>query len=374
MVLHDGSPNMGTDWSVDAFNQNTLVLSAARLASQLLRQGGIFVTKVFRSADYTSLLYVFNTLFSRVDSTKPQASRAVSAEIFVVCQGYKKPSVLDERLFDPQYIFYCNDSQKGEQDDEEEKKKTGSVLSLNKAKLSILQKQQGKHGGGEEEEEEGGGGGDYGDGEGKPRRTKTSTPLQLSPERREDAEKEDSKAASSSSSEEEEEEEDGDGEGVFFSKGGGMKGQFAELVRKREKRHRDADWLNNMRSVSVWEFFTSKDPTRLLLTGTRDLFFTSGKDGRDDEKKKFEENVRTHPLTTNEILDCLKDVQVLGKGDLASLLKWRFRVKKDLLSKKRHADGGEEQKKEKKGLDAEEDRGEGSKSADGDDSDELDQV
>ena len=122
IVLHDGAPNVGGAFSRESYVQNELVIISAKLATEYLKEGGWFITKVFRSADYNSIIYSLSQLFRKVEATKPISSRNESAEIFVVCQGYLAPSSIDERLLDPRFAL--------RQLEEEEDLKSNSINSI----------------------------------------------------------------------------------------------------------------------------------------------------------------------------------------------------------------------------------------------------
>ena len=110
MVLNDGAPNVGANWFKDAFIQNDLCIKALKLATEVLRPNGTFISKLFRSNDYNTVIWLFNKFFDEVQAVKPKASRFQSAEIFVVCQGFKAPKYVDSRLFEIDYLFKMTES------------------------------------------------------------------------------------------------------------------------------------------------------------------------------------------------------------------------------------------------------------------------
>ncbi|XP_052193973.1 uncharacterized protein LOC127802297 [Diospyros lotus] len=105
LVLHDGSPNIGGAWAQEATTQNALVIDSVKLATEFLAPKGTFVTKVFRSQDYSAVLYCLRQLFEKVEVDKPAASRSASAEIYILGIKYKAPAKIDPRLLDVKHLF-----------------------------------------------------------------------------------------------------------------------------------------------------------------------------------------------------------------------------------------------------------------------------
>ena len=111
VVLCDGAPNVGASYDRDAYQQNELALHALKCASEHLKKHGVFVTKLYRSQDYSAYLWVAKQFFKNVTAVKPTASRSQSAEIFLVCEGYIAPDKIDPRMFDPRCVFEQIDGQ-----------------------------------------------------------------------------------------------------------------------------------------------------------------------------------------------------------------------------------------------------------------------
>jgi 23S rRNA (uridine2552-2'-O)-methyltransferase len=89
-VISDVSPNVSGIWEVDHARQIDLARTSLMLALKLLRVKGNFFVKVFQGDMFQSFVKEVRQHFVRVEIIKPKASRARSAEIFVLGMGLKK--------------------------------------------------------------------------------------------------------------------------------------------------------------------------------------------------------------------------------------------------------------------------------------------
>jgi 23S rRNA (uridine2552-2'-O)-methyltransferase len=90
LVISDMAPNMSGMRAVDQPRAMHLVELAADFAFQVLRPGGVFVSKVFHGEGFDQLLKDLQPKFAKVSAKKPQASRDRSREVYWVAKGYKE--------------------------------------------------------------------------------------------------------------------------------------------------------------------------------------------------------------------------------------------------------------------------------------------
>ena len=89
VVVSDMAPNLSGVESVDAARIAHLVELAVDFAAQHLRPEGALVVKLFHGSGYSQLVKLFKQRFRVVKPIKPKASRARSAETFLVGIGLK---------------------------------------------------------------------------------------------------------------------------------------------------------------------------------------------------------------------------------------------------------------------------------------------
>lgn len=85
VVLSDLSPNVSGNWDLDHARQIDLTRSALRLSDKILKKGGKVVLKVFQGDMLNELIVELKKEFKKVILTKPNASRQVSSEIYLIC-------------------------------------------------------------------------------------------------------------------------------------------------------------------------------------------------------------------------------------------------------------------------------------------------
>jgi 23S rRNA (uridine2552-2'-O)-methyltransferase len=89
VVLSDMAPNLSGVAASDSARMADLVELAIDFAEAHLRSEGCLVCKVFHGSGYSQLVERFKASFRTVKAVKPKASRAKSAETFLVGIGLK---------------------------------------------------------------------------------------------------------------------------------------------------------------------------------------------------------------------------------------------------------------------------------------------
>jgi 23S rRNA (uridine2552-2'-O)-methyltransferase len=90
VIVSDVSPNVSGVWEVDHARQMDLASESLKLALKLLKKDGNFFVKVFQGDMFRGFVEIVREHFARVEIIKPKASRAKSAEVFVLGMGLKK--------------------------------------------------------------------------------------------------------------------------------------------------------------------------------------------------------------------------------------------------------------------------------------------
>ncbi len=88
-VISDAAPNISGIWEVDHARQMELSQQALEIAKEVLKPSGSFFVKVFQGDMLSDFIQKVKQNFVNVVLVKPEASRAKSAEIFILGRSLK---------------------------------------------------------------------------------------------------------------------------------------------------------------------------------------------------------------------------------------------------------------------------------------------
>jgi len=89
VVLSDMAANTTGHRPTDHLKIMALVEAAAEFAREVLKPGGSFLAKVFQGGTEGTLLAALKRDYATVKHVKPAASRADSAELYVLATGFR---------------------------------------------------------------------------------------------------------------------------------------------------------------------------------------------------------------------------------------------------------------------------------------------
>jgi len=93
VVLSDMAANATGHRQTDHLRIMALAEAAAEFAGEVLAEGGAFLCKVLQGGTETTLLAALKRNFETVKHVKPPASRADSAELYLLAKGFRSRNV-----------------------------------------------------------------------------------------------------------------------------------------------------------------------------------------------------------------------------------------------------------------------------------------
>ena len=93
-IISDMAPDTVGDRLADCYNSSNLVRVSLDFAFEYLKSGGYFIAKIFQGGEEKEIIQVMKTAFNEVKWFKPQSTRKISFEIFLIGIGFTNKPVL----------------------------------------------------------------------------------------------------------------------------------------------------------------------------------------------------------------------------------------------------------------------------------------
>ena len=90
VVLSDMATNTSGNKDLDTYRTGELCLNAMSLSKKILRDDGVFLSKLFMGSIFKEIDEIAKKSFKKVIKYKPLSSKKESKEIYIYCKGIKK--------------------------------------------------------------------------------------------------------------------------------------------------------------------------------------------------------------------------------------------------------------------------------------------
>ena len=91
IVLSDMAVNTSGNKNLDSYQTGELCLKSMDLAGEVLKEDGVFLSKLFMGSVFEEIKVKAKKYFRKVINYKPLSSKKESKEIYIFCKGLLKP-------------------------------------------------------------------------------------------------------------------------------------------------------------------------------------------------------------------------------------------------------------------------------------------